>query len=320
MLLAVKEIGRFYVYALVDTRKGKDNGRVFYVGKGKGERTKVHLRQVLKGYHRNKKLSHKINQILKAGKTYDVEFLFSSENENLCLEQEKRWIEFYGKKTLCNYTEGGEGSSGYRWTASQRERRRMTHPSTIRITVDEITSSVFETCKRVGINMSVFRKWFFLGHDPQEIVNRWRIREPNNRSIFREDTKSTVQASVLSGKKRSILIKVDGITDSIRSTCRRLDISVRNFRSYLNKGVDPQTIADNWRHKLLNKRPTLRPPDGFKGVSYDPDREKWMAYIHVGGKMLNLGRFSDVTDAGRAYNLASIKYRGPTSHQNCIPD
>lgn len=72
---------KFYVYALVDPRRGK-KGSVFYVGKGKtkgrDERNQVHLREAIKGSHYNQKLQNKIRKIVKSGLVYGVDFLFST--------------------------------------------------------------------------------------------------------------------------------------------------------------------------------------------------------------------------------------------------
>ena len=106
MLLAVKEIGRFYVYALVDPR----NERVFYIGKGKGNRSQMHLYKSVNYHRTNPKLYNKIRKILKTGSKYQVEFLFSSNNEQECLRKEMEWIGFYGLASLCNLTNGERGN------------------------------------------------------------------------------------------------------------------------------------------------------------------------------------------------------------------
>ncbi len=108
---------RFYVYALIDPRKGK-KGAVFYVGKGmcknKGsyERNQVHLRDAINGTHCNPYLQNKIKKIVKAGLVYGVDFLFSTYNEQECLDKEMFYISLFGRKTLCNLTDGGDGTSG----------------------------------------------------------------------------------------------------------------------------------------------------------------------------------------------------------------
>lgn len=42
----------------------------------------------------------------------------------------------------------------------------------------------------------------------------------------------------------------------------------------------------------------------FKGVSWDASRKKWVAYIRIDGKTINLGRFVSEIDASQAFNKA----------------
>lgn len=61
-----------------------------------------------------------------------------------------------------------------------------------------------------------------------------------------------------------------------------------------------------------------RNKSGFKGVSWDNGKERWLATICVDCKRIYLGRFDQVTDAARAYNEAAIKYHGEFAWQNRI--
>jgi hypothetical protein len=45
---------------------------------------------------------------------------------------------------------------------------------------------------------------------------------------------------------------------------------------------------------------------GFKGVSWQPSRGKWIAVITVDGVAKNLGRYTSIVDAARAYKRAAI--------------
>lgn len=98
----------FYVYSLIDPR----TEQVFYVGRGRGDRSKDHLRRSVNGKHRNKKVQSTINELQSLGQTHSVEILFSSENQEECFEKEMFYIAFYGRENLCNLTDGGRGSSG----------------------------------------------------------------------------------------------------------------------------------------------------------------------------------------------------------------
>jgi hypothetical protein len=114
---------KFYVYSLIDPR----NGSVFYVGKGQGSRTKRHLRACVAGIHDNPKLQNKVNKILKKGLVYEAEIMFSSACEAECFRKEEEWILFYGRASLCNLTDGGEGASGYKHTPEAIKKMKEWH-------------------------------------------------------------------------------------------------------------------------------------------------------------------------------------------------
>jgi hypothetical protein len=106
----MKKAGRHYTYVLTDPR----NNEVFYVGKGVSGRMHVHLQG--RGDHGNPKLQNKISKILGLGLTPIGEKIFEHEDEWPCHANEMAAIAFYGRSSLCNLTNGGEGTSGRRWS------------------------------------------------------------------------------------------------------------------------------------------------------------------------------------------------------------
>jgi hypothetical protein len=102
----------FYVYVLIDPRTGK----VFYVGKGKTNRMYEHVADSLKKRHHNKHLQNKILKIIAAGLSINYEKVFISKDETETFKMEMETIKYFGIKNLCNKTEGGEGSTGYKHT------------------------------------------------------------------------------------------------------------------------------------------------------------------------------------------------------------
>jgi len=65
-----------------------------------------------------------------------------------------------------------------------------------------------------------------------------------------------------------------------------------------------------------NRGPQRNNRSGYKGVHWDTERQKWSAHIKVDQKVIQLGRFIDISDVANAYDKASIKYFGPFAHQN----
>jgi hypothetical protein len=110
----------FYIYLLIDPRTDK----VFYVGKGKGNRMYEHKTEALKKRHYNKHLENTILKILSLGLTVKYSKVFISESEADCFIKEIETILFFGLDNLCNLTEGGEGSSGYKHTDIALEKMR----------------------------------------------------------------------------------------------------------------------------------------------------------------------------------------------------
>lgn len=59
-----------------------------------------------------------------------------------------------------------------------------------------------------------------------------------------------------------------------------------------------------------NTGPKSTNTSGFKGVSYQLSRGKWIAMITVDGKAKNLGRYATRAEAARAYSRAAIEAWG----------
>ena len=103
-------MNEFYVYELVDPRDGES----FYVGKGKQDRMKHHVKKVRnndqKDLKKNPYKFYKIKQILDAGFD-DVAYkvILSDVDENSALIKEVELIKAYGKENLTNITDGGSG-------------------------------------------------------------------------------------------------------------------------------------------------------------------------------------------------------------------
>jgi hypothetical protein len=56
----------------------------------------------------------------------------------------------------------------------------------------------------------------------------------------------------------------------------------------------------------------------YKGVSWNKDRRKWVAYIHVDGKSRQLGRYDEEAAAARAYDRAAKETWGEFARLNNV--
>ncbi len=96
---------RYFVYVLA-----RPDGSPFYVGKGVERRFRQHKWEAARG-HRCHKCSI-IRKIWRNGGQVQRYIMLITENEQEAFEYEKELIALYGRHTLTNETDGGEGQSG----------------------------------------------------------------------------------------------------------------------------------------------------------------------------------------------------------------
>lgn len=83
-----------------------------------------------------------------------------------------------------------------------------------------------------------------------------------------------------------------------------------NTRGNLREG-DKKGNAGNTGLRIDNST-------GFKGVGWDKARNKWKAYITIGGKVCMLGRFNSKEEAALAYNEAAANHFGEFARLNNV--
>ena len=132
----------FYVYV---HRRATD-GSVFYVGKGHGRRA----------YEKGHRNPHWNRTVAKHG--YTIEIVKDGMEENEAFKHEIELIAEYGRKNLCNMTDGGDGFSGGVWTEEARKKMSAIHKGKIvpRHIVDHVTRLITgkkrteETKRKIG--------------------------------------------------------------------------------------------------------------------------------------------------------------------------
>jgi hypothetical protein len=103
----------YYTYVYYDPRKNPPEP--IYVGKGKGKRYLSHLKKT-----HNQFFERKLNKIKSAGLEPIIEKIHVNLTCDEALELEKTLIQKYKRAnstnegTLCNYSDGGEGTEGYK--------------------------------------------------------------------------------------------------------------------------------------------------------------------------------------------------------------
>lgn len=100
------------------------NGTPFYVGKGKCDRYKRHLRN--KDHHKNPHFANIIKKSERLGLSLPVVVVNRGLDEQTAFEYEKIWIRTIGREihggTLINLTDGGEGPSGLVFTEESKKK------------------------------------------------------------------------------------------------------------------------------------------------------------------------------------------------------
>lgn len=116
--------GKFYVYVYLDPRPGKGLQPI-YVGKGT-----VDLDRASDHWERkcvNKFFQRVLDKIRAAGLVPQITIAAYMEDEEEAFSMERDLIARYGRRdlrtgSLCNLTDGGQGTAGRKWTDEQRQR------------------------------------------------------------------------------------------------------------------------------------------------------------------------------------------------------
>ena len=74
------------------------------------------------------------------------------------------------------------------------------------------------------------------------------------------------------------------------------------------------TVIDNHKNHSMSKANT----SGHTGVGFIKKSSKWCATIHASGEAINLGYFSEISDAIEARKNAEIRYGFHDNHGKCI--
>lgn len=64
------------------------------------------------------------------------------------------------------------------------------------------------------------------------------------------------------------------------------------------------------RQNRANERIRSTNTSGYKGVSWDKSRGKWLARASVNGKLKNVGRYETAREAAIAHDTASVEHNG----------
>lgn len=100
----------------------------------------------------------------------------------------------------------------------------------------------------------------------------------------------------------------------INNTVNKLGVDSKEFKQVKQKATMTYTksyVKEGTNVKNLDMAIAKNNTSGHKGVSWDKNRSKWLAYIKFKSKRINLGRFADKQDAINARIKAEEKYFNP---------
>jgi hypothetical protein len=143
---------RFYVYVLA-----RPNGSPFYVGKGTGTRIYDHDNEARCGHQCYK--CNVIRKIWRNGGQIHRYTVFTTNDEQEAFDYERELISLYGRKTLTNLTDGGEGASGLKHT--EESKKKISRASTGRPSPKspEHRRKISETLKGHPLQPHVYEKF-----------------------------------------------------------------------------------------------------------------------------------------------------------------
>lgn len=87
---------------------------------------------------------------------------------------------------------------------------------------------------------------------------------------------------------------------------KAIDHIDRNRSNNRIENLREATATQNQGNRSLNKTNT----SGYRGVGWHKKYCKWVARISINGKLKNLGQFSDIEDAKKAYCKAAMAHFG----------
>lgn len=179
-------LGKYYLYRHIRT----DKGEPFYIGIGTKNEDKIYNSFVSEYSRAFSKHSRRYmwNRIVE--KTpYEVEILLESNDYEFIKQKEIEFIALYGRRDiktgiLCNLTDGGEGSNGYKHSEDAKEKiKGDKNHMTFRIgglnhsakkVINTLTGEVFNSAVEVANILNV----------KSDNLTRWMRKERKNPTYF----------------------------------------------------------------------------------------------------------------------------------------
>jgi hypothetical protein len=234
-------MNEYYVYQL----RVEGDELPFYVGKGHSDRAYRHLgsKEVANG---NLHKQRKIAKARREGKEILVEFIEENLTEAESFAREIFWIAYFGRNDLgigplTNMTNGGEGMSGYVFSAETRKKLSAASKANNRFygvgpmggrTHSEETKALMSS-QRKAENNAFFGKTHT--EENRERMRQIKLANPVDSGRFEGKTHSAESRAQIGDSSAKVLYKVtkpDGTVEIVRNMrqyCRDNDLTAPNM-------------------------------------------------------------------------------------------
>ncbi|PDS97535.1 hypothetical protein CO659_12790 [Rhizobium sp. S9] len=261
----------FYVY----TWHRPDKDEIFYVGKGKGSRAgNTHRRNA----HFKNIITKLKDMNLEPTVTRVASGLSESDAFKLEIELIAKHKRVSDGGTLCNLTDGGEGSSGAVITDENKAKKSL-------------------RMRKLLEDPELREKWSDAQRKRYEDQNQRKMTSAAIAKRYMDPAEREKTSAALRGKPKS-------------------NEHVESVRVALTAAWECEDLRNKQRRMRLVRGPSKANQSGYKGVSFDKTKNKWLAQIEIGGKSKHLGRYDNADEAAKAYDAAVISYYGSDVYLN----
>jgi hypothetical protein len=241
----------FYTYVYFDVRNGKE-GEPIYVGKSncdsyRGETSRMLQHWENRESHQNRLFKGVLCRIAAAGLTPLMKVDRWYDTEEKAFKRERSLIAKYGTRgtktgTLCNLTDGGQGTSGRKISSKERKMR------------SKITEEYFQT--EAGIKQR------------KEILDRWS--NPEFKAEVTERIRISLNAPGMRGK----------LSKAIRKGQKKSGAAAKISKAFKQLWQDPEyrrKISEAKRKTMSSESEKFRKSEATKRMWADPERKARIA-------------------------------------------